>query len=190
VRSAALLIVVAIAAASSPVVAQQRYVRAEETPDHRLIITTATGEQIVLAKAPALEFEREHVQFGDIAISPDGLAVGWLAYFGNCCTSYPIPLRVEAFTNGQRKTFAAAIAAWDWCFVDGSAKIAALSSTVHGPQNQVLELWDVASLKKIDEFRWMQDEDHPRAPEWVLALKGDYKKQDTDRTHICSTARR
>ena len=175
---------------SSAVAAQQRYVRAEENQNHELVITTSTGERVVLAKSHDRIANEDQEEFGQIAISTDRTAVGWLAYFPNCCTSYPIPTRVEVYSGGQRRSFSPAIVAWDWCFVDGSARIAAVSTTVHGPQNQILELWDVASGRKLESFTWMEDGKYPRAPAWVNAIRADHEMSNDARTHTCSTTRR
>ena len=67
-------------------------------------------------------------------------------------------------------TFEPANARYAWCFVDGTATVAALSVTVRGVQNEVLELWDVATGKKLEEFTWMQDESYAKAPAWAVAV--------------------
>ena len=172
---------------ASTVTAQQRYVRAEENQNHELVITTSTGERIVLARGRDRVNAEDQESFGGIAISPDGMAIGWLAYYPNCCTSYPIPTKVEVYSGGQRRSFDPAIAAWDWCFVDGSARIAALSTPVHGPQNQILELWDIATGVLREDFTWIEDKEYPRAPAWVVALRSENSKARESKTHFCST---
>jgi hypothetical protein len=186
-RNTLLAAIVVTLTTSSAVAAQQRYARAEENQNHELIITTSTGERIMLSKGRDRAIDEDQENFGSIAISADRAAVGWLAYFPNCCTSYPIPTRVEVYSGGQRRSFTPAIVAWDWCFVDGSARIAALSTTVHGPQNQILELWDVATGIKLDSFTWMEDGKYPRAPAWVNSIRADYELSSDARTHTCST---
>ena len=186
-RDAVVALVVLFATASA-IAAQERYVRAEENQNHELVITTATGERIVLPKSDRKwpGDDGEQVAFEDIAISPDHSAVGWVSYYANCCTSYPIPILVEVYSAGQRRIFDPAIAPWHWCFVDGSAKIAAVSTTVHGPQQQVLELWDIATGARLEDFTWMDDgTKYPRAPAWVVSLRGEYSKPRESRTHIC-----
>lgn len=164
--------------------AQERYVRAEENENRDLVITTSGGQRVVVAKSDRTwPGDEKQVGFGDIAISDDGSAVGWVAYYGNCCTSYPIPILVEVYTSGKRHTFDPAIAPWHWCFVDGSASIAATSSTVHGPQHEVIELWDVATGTKSGSFTWLDGESYPNAPAWVVAVRGTR----ASKTHQCST---
>jgi hypothetical protein len=166
--------------------AQERYARAEEDPNHQLIITTLAGRRIVINKDRDQNQKEDQVSFGKIAISSDGAAVGWLSYYPNCCTSYPIPTRVEVYSGGRRRTFIPAIVAWHWCFVDGADKIAAVSTTVHGAQNEILELWDVRTGKRLADFTWMEAATYPDAPSWVVAIRADYDKSDQS-THSCST---
>ncbi|HUQ89220.1 MAG TPA: hypothetical protein VM096_16795 [Vicinamibacterales bacterium] len=184
VSAAVVVLILTVAGASE---AQQRYVRAEETPDHELAITTSTGEGILLAKRRDTRFDEDQQKFDAIALSPDGTAVGWLAYYPNCCTSYPIALALEVYSGGQRRTFAPAIVAGDWCFVDGAAKVAAISTTVHGPQHEIIQLWDVASGNLIEQFTWMEDRRYPRAPTWVRAIRAQRSEAAASKTHICTT---
>jgi len=161
----------ALTLATGFVAAQGRYVGAEENANHDLVITTSARERIVVGKSDRKWANQKQSEFKDIAISRDGAAVGWVAYYPNCCTSYPVPILVEVYTAGKRYTFQPAIAPWHWCFVDGSASIAAISTTVHGPQNEVIELWDVSTGAKRGEFTWMDGETYPRAPAWVVAVR-------------------
>jgi hypothetical protein len=177
---------------SLAVAAQQQYVRAEENQNHELVITTTAGDQIVLPKSDRKwpGDYGEQVAFEGIAISPDRTAVGWVSYYANCCTSYPIPMFVEVYVAGRRRTFDPAIAPWNWCFVDGSARIAALSTTVHGPQHEILELWEVATGVRLETFTWMDDgRKYPQAPAWVSAIRADSAQHGGTPTHICSTKR-
>jgi hypothetical protein len=163
--------------------AQERFVRAEENGQHDLVITTSSGQPIVIGKSDKKRDGEQQVGFKDVAISPDGQAVAWTALFPNCCTSYPVPMLVEVYTNGRRTAFDPAIAPWHWCFVDGSTQIAALSTTVHGPQNEILELWDIPSGKKLEDFTWMDGEAYPRAPKWVVSIRNARDSQG----HYCSS---
>jgi len=167
----------------------QRFVRAEENPQRDLVITTSSGQQILIGRSDQKPDGEQQVGFSDIAISPDGQAVGWTALFPNCCTSYPIPMLVEVYNAGRRRTFDPAIAPWHWCFVDGVEKIAALSTTVHGPQNEIIELWDIPTGKKLEDFTWMEGESYPRAPAWVVNIHATYDRPTEQRSHFCSTKR-
>ena len=183
----ALAIVISTLLIAAPAIAQERYVRAEEDQHHNLVITTASGRSIVLQKGIDKEQDSRQVGFGGIAISPDRQAVGWQSYYENCCTSYPIPSLVEVYTSGKRITLDPAIVAWSWCFVDDGSRIATVSSTVHGPQHQIIELWDVAHGAWLESFTWMDGENYPRAPAWVIAVRRDDTRTRARQTHLCST---
>jgi hypothetical protein len=76
-----------------------------------LRILTRDGRQITPPKDP------NQVAVDKAAISPDHLAVGWLALFPNCCTSYPIPLKLVVYTRGRVYTFVGAgLPVWRWGF--------------------------------------------------------------------------
>lgn len=182
-RTIAIALAALTLAAGSPAVAQERYLRAEENEDHDLVITTSAGQRIVVAKSDRKWADEGQVSFRDIAISRDRTAVGWVAYYPNCCTSDPIPVLVEVYSSGKRHTFDPAIGPWHWCFVDGPSRVAAISTTVHGQQHEVIELWDVSTGTKRDDFTWMEGGAYPRAPAWVVAARS----ARASRTHECST---
>lgn len=176
------LLCAALTLAAGLTAAQGPYVRAQENENHDLVITTSGGERIVVGKSDRKWADEKQTEFKDIAISRDGGAVGWVAYYANCCTSYPVPILVEVYAAGKRHTFQPAIAPWHWCFVDGSSRIAAISTTVHGPQNEVIELWDISTGTKRGEFTWMDGGAYPSAPAWVLAVRSTRASG----THECS----
>jgi hypothetical protein len=64
-------------------------------PSGDLHIVTREGRKIAPPK------DSDQVGFDKAAISPDRLAIGWLALFPNCCTSYPIPLKLVVYSSGQ-----------------------------------------------------------------------------------------
>jgi hypothetical protein len=166
---------------SSPI--QHRYARAEQNENHDLVINTSANERIVIAKSDRKWAGAQQVGFDDIAISRDGAAVGWVDLYPNCCTSYPVPILLEVYKDGKRHTFEPKIAPVHWCFMNGSASIAAISTTLHGPDNQVIELWDVSTAKKHSEFVWLDGESHPRAPAWVVAIRST----QSAKAHECSS---
>lgn len=183
VRSIVAAACVTLTLAAGLQAAQERFVRAEENDDHDLVLTTSGGERIVVAKSDRKWADEKQVGFQNIAISRDGTAVGWVDLYPNCCTSYPVPILLEVYKAGKRHTFDPAIAPWHWCFVDGSARVAAISSTVHGPQNEVIELWDISTGSKRGDFTWMDGESYPRAPAWVIGVR----RAASLKTHECRT---
>lgn len=171
---------VALTLAAGLAAGQERYVRAEENENHDLVITTSGGERIVVGKSDRKWANERQAGFKDIAISRGGVAVGWTAYYPN---SDPVPIFVEVYAAGKRRTFQPAIAPWYWCFVDNSASIATISTTVHGPQHGVFERWEVSTGTKSGEFTWMDGETNPGAPPWVVAVRTG----SASKTHECPT---
>jgi hypothetical protein len=84
--------------------AQERYVRASPK-DGALEIVTAAGRVIVPSPEPEREFIGKQVGFDAIQVAADQRAVGWVALFPNCCTSYPIPLALVVYSNGIKRTY-------------------------------------------------------------------------------------
>jgi hypothetical protein len=78
----------------------------------RLQLTTTDGRR---TEAPRLP---DQVGFGTPRRSRDGRYVGWLAMFDNCCTSYPIALKLVVLDEaGRMHTFEGdQLAIFDWCF--------------------------------------------------------------------------
>src|SRR3989442_9800504 len=85
------LVAVSILAAVSMSMAAERYTEASVDEAGTLRIITGGGRAIVLPREP------EQVDFAQVAISPDGRSVGWLARYPNDSTSYPIPLKLVVY---------------------------------------------------------------------------------------------
>ncbi len=82
----------------SLVLATDIYASAAVDDQGVLRILTKGGREIVPMKEP------EQVGFSKPQISEDGRVVGWLAEFPNCCTSYPIPLKLVIYSNDRLHT--------------------------------------------------------------------------------------
>jgi hypothetical protein len=93
------LFVAMLLAVASPCVAADTYLRAQVDEMGQLRILTKAGGTVVLKK------DAEQVGFDQIQISPDGHAVGWLALYPFCCTSYPIPLKLYIYSGGHLRSF-------------------------------------------------------------------------------------
>jgi len=66
--------------------------------------------------APLSVVMDENVGAEQAAVSPDHQSVGWLALFENCCTSYPLPLKLVILHNGQFHSLEGYSAIWFWSF--------------------------------------------------------------------------
>src|SRR5712691_3957260 len=106
-------VLAALLAAAMPCSAADKYTAASVDDSGRLHIQTSDGRSIFLGK------QRDQERFDSIAISADGRAVGWVNLYPNCCTSYPIPLKVVILVNGRQRVFTGVgLAVWRWTFSD------------------------------------------------------------------------
>jgi len=164
---------VALAAATilvvaTPSLAADRYTKASVDEAGTLRITTGDGRVIVLPKDP------DQVDYDRIAISSDGLSVGWLARYPNGATSYPIPLKLVVYSGGKRRTYSSnELPVWRWHFTASGKQIAYEQETVHGGLGVRYELRDVATGRLVAEYSPKvgpdnQPEQDQKPPAWVL----------------------
>jgi hypothetical protein len=145
-----------------------RFVQVEDAGWLRLM--TAKGREIVVNDV-------EQIEYDQIAISPDGKAVGWLALYPNPSTSYPIPLKLTIYSEGKLHEFARnGLPIWHWQFTDASNRVAFEQETVHGGRGVHYELREVSSGRLLDQFSPSVDgngqpEPHQKTPEWVSRLE-------------------
>ena len=160
----------ALMTVARPCSAADRYVRATVTAKAQLQIVTSDGRAIVLSKEP------EQVGFDRIAIAADGRSVGWVALYPNCCTSYPIPLKLFVYSSGRLHTFTGSgLPIWQWQFAAGGRQIAFGQETVHGGLGVHYELREVRSGRLIAEYTPPVTPDNrpvpnQKVPTWVTEL--------------------
>ena len=114
------------------------------------------------------------VGFSDVHLAADRQTLGWTIDVENCCTSYPIPLRVVIFRHGKvLRTFEQGQMVWSWMFFLGGKRLAAVFGPTHGPEVGDYRLYDVRSGKLLSEV--FGDEGtqslKPNAPEWAKLLE-------------------
>src|SRR5262249_1261925 len=102
----------------------------------QVLITTTTGEVIRPQKAPRIKFAGEQVGIDKVQFSPGHDAIGWLALYPNCCTSYPIPLALVIFSHGRTRTFLSnevgtRVPIFLWRFEANGSQVAFEQETVH-----------------------------------------------------------
>jgi len=166
---AVLLPVLAWLAAPSPGSAADTYLGATADTSGVVRIRREHGRPIVIGK------DLEQVGAEQIAVSKDGRSVGWLALYPNCCTSYPIPLKLVIYTDGRRRVFEVnGLPIWRWQFSADGARVAFEQETAHGGLGIHYELRDVASgrlVERYDPSEHAADEGPPPdMPAWVKAL--------------------
>jgi len=152
--------------------AADRYVSASVDEAGALRIVTSDGRTIVQGK------EREQVGFDKVAISLDGVSVGWLALFPNCCTSYPIPLKLMVYSAGKLRSFTGSgLPVWRWHFTGDGKQVAFSQETVHGGLGVHYELRDIGSGRRVAQWdptigRDNQPVENQNRPKWVSDLDG------------------
>ncbi len=126
-------------------------------------VVDATGRDTALPK------QRGQVAVSEPRLSPDHSAAGWLIEEDNCCTSYPIPLRLGLYRNGRVTILSADWGMiYDWAFEDGGAEVAISTGVVHGRSTAYLELYEVRSGRRVS--RWIASPDD-RPPSWAAGLR-------------------
>ena len=139
---AALLAVLALR-----VEAQTTYRRAAIDTTGQLRLITSGGKSIAPPK------DSGQVGFESALVSDDRRSVGWLALYPNCCTTYPIPLKLVVRTPGRVRVFdGSGFPIWRWAFIDDAKLIAYRQAPVHGDAPAHYELRDLETGKLIDQF--------------------------------------
>ena len=114
--------------------------------------------------------DKEQVGSSSALISEDNHAAGWLVDYGNCCTSYPLFLKLMIYRPGKPllgfKGDGRAI--FDWHFVAGGKRVAFYQDFPHGTPVQHYELRDIATSRLID--KWDGDPTS-KSPKWVKAAR-------------------
>ena len=149
--------------------AGDRFVHAETEELSELRLKTSKGRKIVVNNL-------EQTEYDQITISPDGKAVGWLALYPNPSTSYPIPLKLFIFSEGELHTFEGkGLPIWQWQFTDDGKRVALEQETVHGGLGIHYELREISTDRLVAEFNPTVDkngqpEPNQKKPDWVSRL--------------------
>src|SRR5262245_51445197 len=104
----------------------ERYESARIDGQGNLRIVTADRRTIVVEKggpASAGDTFGSQTAFKEPVVSFDRQAVGAQAMFGNCCTSYDIPLQLVVYARGKTHRFDGGLPIFDWHFADDGRRI-------------------------------------------------------------------
>lgn len=142
----ALLFIAALLCAVPVSAAAETYGRVTIDARGQLHIFTQDRREILSSK------EKGQTGFQKAVIAPNRRAVGWLALYPNCCTSYPIPLKLVIYSDGKTHTFTGNdLPVWQWCFLSSGKQVAFEQETVHGGQGIRYELRDVATGRLTED---------------------------------------
>jgi len=112
-----------------------------------VVVTTRDHRQVVVAK------DADQVGLDRVVVSSDHSAVGWLAMYPNCCTSYPIPLKLMVYSGGRLRVLSPnELPIWYWSFRNGAREVCYQQETVHGGFGVRYELREVATGKLLARF--------------------------------------
>jgi hypothetical protein len=85
-----------------------------------------------------------------IALSADHQVVGWVILYPNCCTTYPIPLKLVLLrAGGARTVISNGLPIWRWAFAPGGRSVVIRQAPVHGDSPTSYEQRDIRSGRVI-----------------------------------------
>ena len=131
-------------------------------PDGLAHVASPDGSDAALAKEPG------QVSVTDPRLSDDRRIAGWLVEERNCCTSYPIALRLAVYSAGHKQIISDGQMIYDWTFVDGGREVALSTGVVHGATGRTLSLYDARSGRRL--ARWTGGV-AAQPPAWAAGLK-------------------
>jgi len=159
-----LLFIVAAIALSSSLFAQSATTldKVYIGKSHLIHLVGSSGKDTTMPK------EKGQVDVSAPKLSTDKQTAGWLIHEDNCCTSYSIPTRLLIFRADKKLRLGDGLMIYDWCFVDGSARVAVSTGTVHGMVDRHLLLYDASSGQQLQEWNGKDDE---APPPWAKDLE-------------------
>jgi hypothetical protein len=142
------------------------YAEARVDETGQLVILTKDGRRVLPKK------DTEQETFGDVLISEDGRAIGWLNEYFNCCTSYPVSQRLVVYAGGLFRTFQGPFPIFGWQFRADATQVAFLSEPLHFVHLEHYELRDIATGRLLAEYACGQyATPSAQIPGWVTDLK-------------------
>lgn len=150
--------------------------RYETGPLH---IIYSDGTEIVQTLPPLVASTDKEIVFNDVGfahlqLAPDRQTLGWEVDVENCCTSYPVPLRVVVFRHGKvLRSFAPGQMVWEWMFLLDGKRLAIVTGPTHGPEVGHYCLYNVQTGKLIAEVFGDESTQSLKsdAPAWALLLQ-------------------
>ena len=163
-RSLLLLVGVAFALGAHTSFAQATFRRADIDSTGQLRIFLSNRHVIRPPK------DSDQVAVEQITVSVDHRTVGWVVLFPNCCTSYPIPLKLVLLrTDGGRTVISNELPIWQWAFAADRRSVVIRQAPVHGAAPMGYEQRDIWTGRLIADVQ-MDSATPPAAlPAWVRA---------------------
>jgi hypothetical protein len=167
-----------------PAARSETYASVDIDADGNLRILTSDQRTIIVPKGgspKAGESFGTQTEFGKPMLSEDRRAVGAQAMFGNCCTSYDIPLQLVIRSGGKTHRFEGGLAIFDWHFTDGGRRVVFSQQTVHFSCSVHWELRDIASERLLatadlpEACGQIPDPPKVKVPKWVTGTVSGFK---------------
>jgi hypothetical protein len=168
----------------APTAPAQTYQSVDIDADGNLRIVTSEQRTIIVPKGgspKAGDAVGKQTEFEKPVLSDDHHAVGAQALFGNCCTSYDVPLQLVIYSNGKTHRFEGGLAIFDWHFADGGRRVVFSQEPVHFACSVHWELRDIASERLLatvdipEQCAQIQDLPKVEAPQWVTGSVSGFK---------------
>jgi len=118
----------------APLASTETYESVNIDADGNLRILTSEQRTIIVPKGGSPKADKsfgKQTAFEEPVLSDDRRAVGAQAMFGNCCTSYDIPLQLVIYSRGKTHRFEGGLAIFDWHFADGGRRVVFSQQPVH-----------------------------------------------------------
>ena len=167
-----------------PTASTEIYESADIDADGNLRILTSQQKTVIVRKGgspKAGDSFGQQTAFDKPVLSDDRRAVGARAMFGNCCTSYDIPLQLVIYSNSKTHRFEGGLAIFDWHFADAGRRVVFSQQTVHSACSVHWELRDISSerlLATADIPEMCGQIPNPPsvvAPKWVTGTVSGFK---------------
>ena len=104
-------------------------------PGIQRAVVDSTGQlrvELSNARAVVPAKDSDQVAFEQVAVSADRRVAGWVNVYPNCCTSYPLPLKlVLMHASGEQTIIGTDLPIWQWAFA-GSDRVVIRGAPVHG----------------------------------------------------------
>jgi len=162
-NSVVLLVGVALALGTRLACAQGVYRQAEIDSAGRLRIVLSNNRVIWPPR------DSQQVGFEKAAISADHRVVGWLALYPNCCTSYPVPLKlVLRHADGRRTVISNELPIWQWAFAADGRSVVIRQAPVHGDAPTSYELREIHTGRLVATI---QKDSTTNLPVWARVVR-------------------
>lgn len=139
-------------------------------------VDSAGARHIVFSDGKHVKVKKEKGEVDSTALEPtspviadDRQTLGWLVYYKNLYTSYPIPKMLMVYRTARPPLrLGGGEMVGDWQFVARGKQVAFYTNTVHGDLEPHYELHDVRTGRLIEELDGPLDE---KSPGWTDGLR-------------------